>query len=278
MTALESGAMKASGSRMSAASAKKKGRGLILLAKLSLPVALLILWQVWSLSFDGGLPPPTDVLIAFFEALRDGSLLTNIGASLGRVFAGYALSVVIGVPLGLAMGYSIWFERAFGTLVEGLRPIPASAWVPISIVLMGVGERPAIFLVFIGTVWAVIINSVQGVRSVPKHLVWAARTMGATRRQIFFKVIFPEALPSVLTAMRIGVGIAFTNVIVAELIAVRSGLGYMITEARLVMRPDLVLAGMLAIGVVGYLLDLAVRLALRHALQWQQGLVTTGKT
>jgi NitT/TauT family transport system permease protein len=242
-----------------------------------IPVAILVIWEVWANAHAGLLlPPPSRVFTALGGLIANGVLFEHIGASLQRVAAGFLLAVGIGVPLGLAIGYSTWFARLFGPLVDGLRPIPASAWVPISIILMGIGERPAIFLVFIGTVWTVIINAGHGVKSVPKHLVWAARTMGASRSQIFFKVIFPAALPSIFMAMRVAVGVAFTNVIVAELIAVRSGLGYMITEARLVMRPEVVVAGMVAIGVVGYLLDLLVRLAMARALRWQSGLVAEG--
>lgn len=181
---------------------------------------------------------------------------------------------MIAVPVGLAMGYSVLTEKLLTSTVNGLRPIPASAWIPMSIILMGIGEKPAIFLVFIGTVWSVILNTIHGVKSVPKHLIWAAQTMGASNRAIFVKVIFPAALPAIFTGMRIAVGIAFTNVIVAELIAVRSGLGYLITEARMIVRSDLVIAGMVAIGVVGYLLDLVVRLVMSRTLRWQKGLVT----
>jgi NitT/TauT family transport system permease protein len=138
---------------------------------------------------------------------------------------------------------------------------------------MGIGEQPAVFLVFIGTVWAIILNTSHGVKNVPKHLIWAAQTMGASNRTIFTKVIFPASLPATFTGMRIGVGIAFTCVIVAELIAVRSGLGYLITEARLLVRSDIVIAGMLTIGVVGFSLDALVRMVMRRALRWQKGLM-----
>ena len=171
------------------------------------------------------------------------------------------------------MGYSPLTEKFLSSTVNGLRPIPASAWIPISIILMGIGERPAIFLVFIGTVWSIVLNTSHGVRSVPKHLIRAAQTMGASNGFIFRKVIFPAALPAIFTGLRIAVGIAFTNVIVAELIAVRSGLGYLITEARMIVRGDIVIAGMVAIGAVGYTLDAIVRAVMSRTLRWQRGLV-----
>ena len=250
-------------------------------APLVLPVGFLVLWELGvRLTAETNIlvPPPSQVFSALFELIRTGTLFDHIGASLYRVAAGYVLAVLVGVPLGLAMGYSELADRLFGGTVNGLRPIPASAWIPISIILMGIGDRPAIFLVFIGTVWSIILNSSHGVRAVPKHLVWAAQTMGAKKRTIFTKVVFPAALPSVFTGMRIAVGVAFTCVIVAELIAVRSGLGYLITEARMIVRSDIVIAGMIAIGAIGYALDLLVRLVMRRTLGWQRGLVASSSS
>jgi len=206
------------------------------------------------------------------EMLQEGTLQKDVVASVERVLTGYALSVVIAVPSGLAMGWSRVVEDALGATVHGLRSIPVTAWVPISIVLVGIGDRPAIFLVFIGTVWPLLLNTSHGVRTVPKHLIWAAQTMGASKPQLFVKVIVPAALPAVFTGMRIAMGVAWTAVIVSELIAVRSGLGYMITLARLIVRYDMVLGGMVAIGVIGFLLDAAVRWPMGWVLRWQRGL------
>lgn len=246
------------------------------LAPLLIPVLFLTAWEL--LIRVGGygnilLPPPTTVFAALFQMIADGTLFVHISASLKRVAAGYALAVAVGVPLGLAMGYSELANRLFGGTVNGMRPIPASAWIPLSIILMGIGDRPAVFLVFIGTVWSIILNSSHGVKSVPKHLVWAAQTMGASSYTIFTKVIVPASMPAVFTGLRVAVGIAFTCVIVAELIAVRSGLGYLITEARMIVRSDIVIAGMIAIGAIGYLLDLIVRLIMSRTLRWQKGLI-----
>jgi NitT/TauT family transport system permease protein len=247
------------------------------LASVIIPVTFVIYWEM-AVRLGGHnnilLPPPSRVLETLFELIRNGTLLEHVTASLFRVAAGYAVSVIVGVPIGLAMGYSVLVERLMSTTVNGLRPIPASAWIPLSIILMGIGEQPAIFLVFIGTVWSIILSTSHGVKNVPKHLIWAAQTMGASNATIFTKVIFPASLPSTFTGMRIAVGIAFTCVIVAELIAVRSGLGYLITEARMLVRSDIVIAGMITIGVVGFALDAIVRLVMKRALRWQKGLMT----
>lgn len=259
------------------ANASNHKRLLYRLAPVIIPVAFIAFWEA-AVRFSGDsnvlLPPPSRVFETLFELIRSGTLFDNIAASLFRVAAGYAVSVIVGVPIGLAMGYWILAEGLLSTTVNGLRPIPASAWIPLSIILLGIGEQPAIFLVFIGTVWSIILSTSHGVKNVPKHLVWAAQTMGATNAAIFTKVIFPASLPSTFTGMRLAVGIAFTCVIVAELIAVRSGLGYLITEARMLVRSDIVIAGMIAIGVVGFALDAIVRLIMKRALRWQKGLMT----
>lgn len=237
-------------------------------------IALFALWQIADRFFGGGplLPPPSTVFVTLWGIIKDGTLLENVIASLTRVVAGYLLSAIAGIPIGLAMGSSKYIYAPLSGIVHGLRPIPAAAWVPLSIILMGIGDKPAVFLVFIGTIWPIILNTIDGVRSVPKHLVWSALTMGASRRQIFIKVILPASLPSIVTGLRIAVGVAFTCVIVAELIAVRSGLGYLITEARMMVRSDLVIAGMIAIGVVGFTLDWIVSKVMGRALRWQDGL------
>lgn len=259
---------------MSLAESRRWGLGLI--TPLLVPAGFLLAWEIAARIAGENeilLPPPSRVLAALIELIETGTLFEHISASMIRVAAGYALAVIAAIPLGLVMGYSSLAERLLGTTVNGLRPIPASAWIPISIVLMGIGDKPAIFLVFIGTVWSIVLNTSHGVRNVPKHLVWAAQTMGASRWDIFKKVIFPASLPAIFTGLRIAVGIAFTNVIVAELIAVRSGLGYLITESRMLVRTDKVIAGMVAIGTVGFILDAVVRAFMKRTLRWQKGLV-----
>jgi len=188
------------------------------------------------------------------------------------VFTGFLLAALIAVPLGVLCGLSETVNTAVNPLVQIFKPVSPLAWLPVAIYTLGTGNGPAVFLVFIGTIWPIILNTIDGVHSVPKHLVWSALTMGASRRQIFIKVILPASLPSIVTGLRIAVGVAFTCVIVAELIAVRSGLGYLITEARMMVRSDLVIAGMIAIGVVGFTLDWIVSKVMGRALRWQDGL------
>jgi NitT/TauT family transport system permease protein len=246
------------------------------LHSLILPAILLVVWEaaarLW-LARSILIPPPSEVLRTFGAMLADGTLLTHTVSSLLRVLTGFALSVGVALPLGLLMGWSRLAHDLLDPTVQIFRPIPGTAWVPASILLFGIGDRPALFLIFIGTVWPILLGTIHGVRTINRHFIWAALTMGADPRRLFTRVVFPAALPAIFTGCRVGMGVAWTFVVVAELIAVRTGLGYMIMEARLIVRPDIVFAGMIAIGLVGLALDWAGRLAMRRVLRWQRGLV-----
>lgn len=259
-----------------AAAPAGRRRQMLPMRGLLVPVGLLLVWEAASrlwLERSILIPPPTVVLATLGELLRDGTLLEHAASSLLRVLTGFAIAAAFALPVGLLMGWSRLANDLLDTTVQMLRPIPGTAWVPASILLFGIGDRPALFLIFIGTVWPILLSAIHGVRNTPRHLIWAAMTMGARGWRLFVKVVFPAALPSIFTGCRVGMGVAWTFVVVAELIAVRTGLGYMIMEARLIVRPDIVFAGMIAIGVVGLGLDWLTRVLMRRALRWQKGLV-----
>jgi NitT/TauT family transport system permease protein len=245
-------------------------RGLIV------PTLLLAAWEgaarLW-LARAILIPPPSEVLRTFGSLLADGTLLAHTVSSVLRVLTGFAISLLFALPLGLLMGWSRLAHDLFDPTVQIFRPIPGTAWVPASILLFGIGDRPALFLIFIGTVWPILLGTIHGVRTINRHFIWAALTMGADQRRLFTKVVFPAALPAIFNGCRVGMGVAWTFVVVAELIAVRTGLGYMIMEARLIVRPDVVFAGMIAIGLVGLTLDWVARSLMRRVLGWQRGLV-----
>jgi NitT/TauT family transport system permease protein len=243
---------------------------------LLVPALLLLVWEVAARTWLAKsilIPPPTEVMRTFGVLLVDGTLLAHTASSILRVLTGFAISLAFALPLGLLMGWSRLANELFDPTVQMFRPIPGTAWVPASILLFGIGDRPALFLIFIGTIWPILLGTIHGVRNINRHFVWAARTMGADGRRLFAKVVFPAALPSIFTGCRVGMGVAWTFVVVAELIAVRTGLGYMIMEARLIVRPDIVFAGMIAIGLVGLGLDAVARALMRRFLRWQKGLV-----
>jgi NitT/TauT family transport system permease protein len=226
-------------------------------------IALLIaLW--WGLVVGTGsaiFPTPWQVVTGTLELVRDGTLWEHIGASLLRVGAGFSLAVALAVPLGLWMG---WVPGAFKTLnpiFQILRPISPIAWIPIAILWFGVGNASPIYLIFISSVFPMIVQTVAGVHTIEKRYLWAAENFGVSRRALFGQVVIPAVLPQIVVGMRIGLGVAWLVVVAAEMIALRSGLGYLIIDSRNAgNRYDLVIAGMIIIGLIGLLLDGTMRL------------------
>jgi NitT/TauT family transport system permease protein len=206
-------------------------------------------------------PTPWQVVTGTAELVRDGSLWEHIGASLFRVGTGFLLAVVVAVPLGLWMG---WVKGAYITLnplFQMLRPISPIAWIPIAILWFGVGNISPIFLIFISSVFPMIVQTTAGVHTIEQRYLRAAANFGVSRRTLFRHVVIPAVLPQVIVGMRIGLGVAWLVVVAAEMIALRSGLGYLIIDSRNAgNRYDLVIAGMIIIGVIGLMLDGAMRL------------------
>ncbi|HXS89780.1 MAG TPA: ABC transporter permease [Steroidobacteraceae bacterium] len=231
------------------------------LPALGVIVALLVAWWgaivvTQSLIF----PTPWGVVTGAIELLVNGTLWRHIGASLLRVGTGFALAVCVAVPLGLWMG---WVRGAYNTLnplFQMLRPISPIAWIPIAILWFGVGDASPIYLIFISSVFPMIVQTTVGVHTIDKRYLRAAENFGVSRATLFRQVVIPAVLPQVLVGMRIGLGVAWLVVVAAEMIALRSGLGYMIMDSRNAgNRYDLVIAGMIIIGVIGLSLDSTMR-------------------
>ena len=232
------------------------------LPALGVIVALLVAW--WgaivvtrSLIF----PTPWGVVTGAIELLVNGTLWRHIGASLLRVGTGFALAVCIAIPLGLWMG---WVRGAYNTLnplFQMLRPISPIAWIPIAILWFGVGDASPIYLIFISSVFPMIVQTTVGVHTIDKRYLRAAENFGVSRYKLFTQVVIPAVLPQIIVGMRIGLGVAWLVVVAAEMIALRSGLGYMIMDSRNAgNRYDLVIAGMIIIGLIGLSLDGVMRL------------------
>ena len=243
--------------------------------------ALLCLWQaavVWGLLDAAIFPAPTAILSAGWElgvqGLPRGSLLhSHLLYSLLRVLCGFVLAVLVGVPLGICMGWSRRVRSIISPLVELVRPVPPLAWIPLAILWFGIGLQSATFIIFLGCFFPIVLNTLSGVLSVDRQLVEAAQLLGARPRTIFLSVYIPGATPSIYTGFRIGLGIGWMTLVAAEFTGVKSGfgLGYMIMTARDIQRPDLVLAGMAAIGITGLILDWGLRLLEHRALRWRRG-------
>lgn len=224
--------------------------------------AIVVLW--WAAVRAAGslvFPTPWQVLTGTLELIRDGSLWEHIGASLFRVGCGFLLAVTVAVPLGLWMG---WVKGAYATLnpvFQMLRPISPIAWIPIAILWFGVGNVSPIFLIFIASVFPMVVQTTAGVHTIEPRYLRAAANFGVSRRQLFRQVVIPAVLPQVIVGMRIGLGVAWLVVVAAEMIALRSGLGYLIIDSRNAgNRYDLVIAAMIIIGLIGLLLDGLMRL------------------
>ncbi len=240
---------------------------------------LLLLWQTGSglgLIPPYKLPSPLQVLGGFKDLIQVGMppghpLYFHILYSLERVLWGYGIAVVVGVPLGIVMGWSRRLNALIEPIVELIRPVPPLAWIPIAILWFGIGTKSAAFIIFLGAFFPILLNTINGVLSIDLVLIEAARTLNASDRHIFLKVLIPGSLPSILTGMRIGIGIGWMTLVAAEFTGVRQGygLGYMIMTARDIQRPDVIVAGMIIIGVIGLGIDMGLKRLSDYLLQWR---------
>ncbi len=229
-----------------------------------LPFSGLSLILVWDaavrLTATPQVPGPWAVLRALVELLREGALHEHVVASLFRVSWGYALAVAVGVPLGLALGTSRRGERALRPLLELLRPISPLAWIPIAILWFGVGDAPAVFIIFVAAGLPLSLSALSAARGVPEVHLRAGRNFGLGSVELLRRVVLPAALPQILVSLRLALGIAWLVVVAAEMLAVSSGLGFLIIDSRNAgNRSDRVVAGMLMIGLIGLGLDALVR-------------------
>ncbi len=223
--------------------------------------ACLVLWHFavrWTAT--DVFPSPSSVLSGLLELTREGVLWSDIGDSLRRVALGFSAAVIIGIPLGLTLGWYPSANQVVNPVLQILRPISPIAWIPLAILFFGVGESAAIFLIFLGAFFPIVISCVSGVSGVPSIFRRAGRNFGLSPAQLLFRVVFPAALPQILIGLRIALGVAWLVVVAAEMIAVESGLGYLVIDSRNSgKRYDLVIAAMLLIGLIGLALDLAFR-------------------
>jgi NitT/TauT family transport system permease protein len=219
---------------------------------------------LWSLavrwSHSNLFPSPGNVLAGIIELLHKGLLFKYIVASLFRVAWGFGLAVTIGVPVGLVLGWYARAFQAFNPLIQVFRPISPIAWIPVAILWFGVSDAAPIFLIFLASVFPIAVSSISAVQNMQLVYLRAAQNFGLSTGELFRQVIFRACLPQIITGIRIALGVAWLVVVAAEMIAVNSGLGYLIIDARNAgKRYDLVVAGMVMIGLIGLSLDVLVR-------------------
>ncbi len=232
------------------------------------PLAVLVRWWVYLAPLEAYRPGSGD----WFAWVLSGELPNDALASLLRVFSGFAIGAGLALPLGLLMGASKQVFGLLNPLVQILRPIPPIAFIPLSILWFGLGNPPAIFLISIGAFFPMLMNTVTGVQTVDGIYIRAARNLGVRPWTMFTRIMLPAAMPYILTGARIGMGTAFIVVIVSEMIAVNSGLGFRILEAREYLWSDKIIAGMFSIGFLGLGIDVAMNRLSGVLLKWHRGL------
>lgn len=241
---------------------KKKEKNYKWVSVLSISFVIFIWWlvtDVFKLAPPHSLPSPITVLTTFIQkfytkAPEGATMVQHIIASLQVALSGYAIGILIGVPLGIAMG---WYENVdmfARPLFDLLRPIPGIAWIPIMIVLFGIGLLSKAMVIFLSAFIACVVNSYSGIRQTKSVHLWVGQTFGASNFQLLTKIAIPTAIPMILTGLRVALGGAWTALVAAELVASTRGLGFMIQQSRGIFRPDVIIAGMIAIGLTGALL------------------------
>mgnify|MGYP000978706693 CR=1 FL=1 len=219
------------------------------------------------------LPAPEDVWVRLVEISRDGyrgfTLAEHVGYSLFRVLAGFALGAAVGIPLGYAMGLSNWFRGWFDPIVEFMRPVPPLALIPLVIIWFGIDESGKIFLLFLAALWIMTIAARSGVSGVSISKIHAAYSLGASKSQIMRHVIIPNSLPEIFTGARVAMGVCWGTVVAAELVAAEQGAGQMIVAASKFQLTDIVIMGIILIGVIGYCIDILMRMAENWLVPWK---------
>ncbi|MGH3351972.1 MAG: ABC transporter permease [Nocardioides sp.] len=253
--------------RSASTSTRRRGLPLALNAvSIGLGIAL---W--WGLAAAGlSLPTPPEVVSRAGTLISNGTLLDDIAASLGRVLAGFVLGTALAIPIGFLMG---WYSIARGLVepwVQFFRTIPPLAIIPLAIVLMGIGETPKIFVIFLAAFLVCVISTYQGVVNIDRTLVDAARVLGARDAGIFLRVVVPASTPFILVGMRVGLGSAWATLVAAELIAAQEGLGFRMQNAQLYYDLPTIFVGLITIGILGLVMDRILLMAERRLTGWQE--------
>jgi NitT/TauT family transport system permease protein len=251
--------------------------------RLALPAAILLTWQIVTSAgwvSNASLPSPKAVGIAWWDWIfgprqalswSSGTWGPYVLMSLERVVAGFAIASVAGTALGVLIGWYSVIEDLFDGVINFLRAVPMTAWVPFAVFIFGIHESAAIFLIAFGSFFPVVANAAAGARQTPRILVRAARMLGTPPRKLLLRVVLPAALPSIFTGLRVGLGLAWVLVIVAEMLAVQGGLGYALWSAYQFSRLDLILAAIASVGGLGLASDRLISLLAQRVLRWQRG-------
>lgn len=241
------------------------------------PLGLLLLWDVMvRLTGTRLIPPPSGVALmmwdfafgGIYDDAYSGSLPIHFWKSVQRVYGGFGLAALIGIPLGLMLGRIPLLRTMLDPTLSLLRPIPVTAWLPLSMIFFGLGPKSAVFLVFLGAFYPILLNTMFGVKSVDPRLFEAAGMLGCSGPQLFRSVVLPASLPAIFNGLRLGASFAWILIVVGEMTGVPEGLGAVIMDGRTLSRTDLVITGMIIIGVTGYVSDRLLVMLSNHVLRW----------
>lgn len=246
----------------------RKAYWVLAVAGLLLPVLVWAGVAAWGGMDKVFMPSPAAVWMRTVEWWSEADLLTDMGISFYRVVGGFALSAVLALPIGLMIGSYRSVQALLEPLTDFIRYMPAVAFIPLIMIWVGIDESAKISIIFIGTFFQMVLMVAEDVRRVPQAQVEAAQTMGANRRELIEKVILPSAKPALLDTLRVTMGWAWTYLVVAELVAANSGLGYAILKAQRFLQTDKIFAGIILIGLIGLVTDQAFRFAHRRAFPW----------
>lgn len=238
---------------------------------LALPVLLLIIWECADLAGvlkPYTMPAPRAIVDTTIEYIQNGKLWDNIGISLLRVLIGFFVALLAGFLLGISASLFPWFEVFTDLVIQILRPIPPIAWIPLAILWFGIGEDSKVFIIFLGAFFPIFINIVDGIKNIDKRFFELGEVYEVPKGRLITGVIIPGALPSIMTGVRLGIGNAWVCVVAAEMIGATSGVGYMLSDGRSLSRPDIVILGMLIVGVVGKIMDDFLRWLRNRLIRW----------
>jgi sulfonate transport system permease protein len=235
--------------------------------------ALLLIWSAVSLWVPGAdqvLPAVPVVMAEMVHLAQSGALFRDLGATVVRVFEGFLLAVTTGVPLGLLFGLLPRLFRFVEPLIEVVRPISPIAWIPLSILWLGIGEPSKVFIIWLISFFFVLLSTVTGVSAVNYRLIEAGRTLGARPFFIWRKIVFPAALPTIFLGLRLGLGVSIGGVVIAEMVAANAGLGFLMERSRVVLSPAPVIVGMIMIGGLGYIANRVLLLVEQALLPYRE--------
>ncbi len=238
---------------------------------------LLAAWEISSATevIDPvSLPRVSAILASWWSSITSGAIVGAVLPTLWRILAGFTLATLVGVPVGLLMGTIPFVFRLLEPLTEFIRPIPSAAYIPVAILFLGIGDEMKIFVVFLASLFPILLNSFAGVRGIDPVLIDTAHTFGTSRLATLRQIVLPAALPSILTGMRISVGLCLIVAVVAEMISGNSGIGYFILNNQRIFRVPEMFAGIFTLGLLGYLINLAFLHIEHFLLRWR----TTAET